>query len=133
MALAGMLPMFARLRVLTEYDACLPPTPCLLCLFCLLCLQWLLDVLQDPDMTDPDACAAFSTLLAAGATAAAAAAGQHQQQLVAAEHNLRQMFVQLQPSREQKLRLRGLLQQLAGLTAEHPAVQEFNSGFQVGS
>lgn len=92
---------------------------------------------MDPDMADQDACAAFSTMLAAGDTAAGAAAGQHtgqhQQQLVAAEHNLRQMFVQLQPTREQKLRLRALLQQLAGLTAEDPAVQEFLSGFQVGS
>lgn len=118
----------------------------------LLLVQWLLDVLGDPGMTDQDVHTALAALLtgdadsgiaaataAAGvAVAAAAAEGRaptrgavapvpsaagHLQQLLSVEWRLREMFVQLQPSREAKLQLRELMQQLVVLPPGDERVQ----------
>lgn len=121
---------------------CCGCVPCHLCI-----LQWLLDVLEDPDMTDVDVQAAFTTLLSKTATAsapatAAAATGagaagaavpdaRELQQLLVVERHIREMFVQLQPSREDKLLLRTLMQQLAVLPAGDHRVQRLLTDFKV--
>jgi hypothetical protein len=104
-------------------------------------VQWMLDVLGDPDMTDQDSRDAFSALLnnttqsftkAAAAAAAAAAGGGHLAQLLSAEQRMREMYVQLQPSREDKLQFRALMQQLSGLQQGDPRVGRLITDCKVG-
>jgi hypothetical protein len=100
-------------------------------------VQWLLDVLGDPDMTDQDAQEAFSALLNNTARsltkgAAAAAGGGHLVQLLSAEQRVREMYVQLQPSRDDKLQFRALMQQLSGLQHGDPRVVRLLTDCKVG-
>lgn len=102
-------------------------------------MQWLLDVLADPDMTDQDAQEAFSALLTnttqsltKAAAAAAAAGGGHLAQLLSAEQRVREMSVQLQPSREDKLQFRSLMQQLSGLQQGDPRMMRLLTDCKVG-